>query len=152
MTIEQAILGKFDASRNELAAKEAAWAKSRALLIPVAERLSELGSEPYMYSSTIMYSTLTGDVHKLVDAIRALRTNGFKSDSKPERKKPDFVAYYAHPDTKVNVLLSFSSSVCRRVKVGTKTETVDVYEVQCGESEEFAADAGVISVELDMPF
>ncbi len=146
--IEQSILQNLQAKRTALDAMEANWTQSKAYALPVIERLAALGSEPYIYNDSFFYAALSGDVHTLTDAIRALRVGGFKSSEKPERKSATFTSVYRHPEAKLGILLAFSSSVCRRVKVGTKTETVDVYEVQCGESDEFKAEGAVD----DVPF
>jgi hypothetical protein len=147
--IEQKVLQSIADARADLASKETNWLASKATLIPVLEKLSALGAEPYMLYSDSMMASITGDVHQLTDAIRALRTGGYKADIKPERKSSSFCARYAHKTSNVGIYLNFSSSVCRRVKVGTKTETVDVYEVRCGESEEFQAEP---AKGIDVPF
>ncbi len=149
--IEQSILKRLADKRAALVDMESHWQQSKPYALPVVEKLAALGSEPYVYSSDLVYAALTGDVHILTDAIRALRVGGFKSSEKPERKSPTFTSVFTHPDAKLRILLAFSSSVCRRIKVGTKTETVDVYEVQCGESDEFQAE-GKTEVADDVPF
>ncbi len=151
--IEQSILQRLADKRAALVDMESYWLQSKSYALPVVEKLAALGSEPYVYGTDFLYASLTGDVHTLTDAIRALRTGGFKASNgeKPERKSATFTAIYKHPEAKLGILLAFSSSVCRRVKVGTKTETVDVYEVQCGESDEFKAE-GVETAVDDMPF
>lgn len=152
--IEQSILKRLADKRAALVDMESHWQQSKPYALPVVEKLAALGSEPYVYSSNLVYAALTGDVHILTDAIRALRTGGFKASygEKPERKSATFTAIYKHPEAKLGILLAFSSSVCRRIKVGTKTETVDVYEVQCGESDEFKAEGAVDNVVDDLPF
>lgn len=41
--------------------------------------------------------------------------------------------FYEKRDCELRWYLSFSSSVCRRVKVGTRTVEQDVYETVCDE-------------------
>jgi hypothetical protein len=137
MTVQEIISKRFAAAQTVLAEGQRLWAESQAAALPVLEKLAALGSEPYVYEDNFIYAQLTGDVGVLTDAIRALRTGGFKGDSKPERKSATFTTHFRSPSSPLPIFLSFSSSVCRRVKVGTKTETVDVFEIQCGESEEF---------------
>jgi hypothetical protein len=134
------ILNKLADEYQTLQAKQGAFHLSKAYLLPVLEKLAALGADPSVYNESFVYASVTGDVHKLTDAIRALRTGGFTSTEKPARGEPSFTAYYTHPEGNMKILLAFSSSVCRRVKVGTKTETVDVYELRCEESDEFRAE------------
>lgn len=113
------------------------------LLQPVAETADRLGGEAELCISEFPDLTvrLTGDKHKLSELVRALRTRGFVTNATPPKANDStWSAFYQHPqicDGEVTaVYLSFSSSVCRRVKVGTKVipaQTVDVYETVCGE-------------------
>lgn len=139
--IEQQVLESLTRESENLSRKETNWRNAKAYALPVLEKISALGSDsPHMMYDDALAVSLTGDVDKLVLAIRALRTGGYKSTSKPERKASQFNAFFAHSTSNVRIFFMFSSSVCRRVKVGTKTETVDVYEIQCGESEAFRAE------------
>src|SRR5882724_2846647 len=142
MTIElnQYILARIAQVRKDADTQEANWIEARAVAVPVLEKLIAMGAEPYFIYNDTIYASVTGDVHQLTDAIRALRTGGYKANSKPERKSSTYNAFFKHTTSGVDIYLAFSSSVCRRVKVGTKTETVDVYEIHCGESDEFSAE------------
>jgi hypothetical protein len=116
------------------------WDHDHDVAMPALEKIAALGFEPYVLSTTHIVANVNGDIDTLTAVIRALRTAGYSSPSKPERKNPSFTAFYKHPDAKLEIFLQFSSSVCKRVKVGETTQVVPVYEIQCGESTEFAAE------------
>lgn len=109
----------------------ASWVQEKHLYIPIIEKLEALGSEP-AYNG-YLYASLTGNRDTILGAIRALRSCGLKSKEHPKEGQPSFQAWYENADQTVRVYLNFSSTVCRRVKTGTRTEIVDVYEVQCGD-------------------
>jgi predicted porin len=73
-----------------------------------------------------------GNAHVLAACIRALRTNGFSSTSKPEKNKAEFEASYRN-DNGLHIIFTFTSQVCRRVQIGTKLVEQPVYEIVCGE-------------------
>lgn len=107
------------------------WATLRDRYEPIIAKLEDFGAEP-TYSGWL-YASITGNRDKLVKVIRALRTSGLKSYLHPKEGSPEFRALYESDDKALHVYLTFTSTVCKRIKIGTKTETVDVYEVQCGE-------------------
>lgn len=59
-----------------------------------------------------------------------LRKHKFSPDKRPDKPEPTFSTHFNH-DTGARLWLSFSSTLCKRVKVGTKTVEQDIYEVQC---------------------
>jgi hypothetical protein len=124
------------------------WNKNSARYLPIVEQLEALGSEPSF--SCWVYAGIIGNRDKLIKAIRILRTSGLKSCDIPKEGSSTFSSWYHNEDHSLGVFLSFSSTVCRRVKVGTKTETVDVYAVECGEDP--AEPASPSAMSDDVPF
>lgn len=61
-----------------------------------------------------------------------LRRSGFVPDARPKVKDTSFQTHFRQTDG-ATVWLSFSSSVCKRVQVGTRTVEEPIYEVQCEE-------------------
>lgn len=83
--------------------------------------------------------TIAGDSHDLAKAIRAVRTRGYTTNwSPPKENDPSWSGFYNKEDGP-EVYISFTSKVCRRVKIGTKTVEQDVYEIQCGDQGESVA-------------
>jgi hypothetical protein len=148
------ILATLANRKSALLATEAAFEANKPVLLPILEKLGELGSEPIMYAEDVAYASMYGDVDKMVDAIRALKAAGFEPAEKPDRKSSSYCTYWRKSECPVAVLFSFTSSVCRRVKVGTRTETVDVYEIECGGSDIFKAEPETIAnlTEIDSSF
>lgn len=69
---------------------------------------------------------------------RILRDAGFKLRYESDRPKPDtlYTTWSGYFDKKDNdedfsIWIYFSSTQCERVKVGTVTKEVDVYEIRC---------------------
>ena len=74
----------------------------------------------------------TGDKKKLISVLRIVRKYGFEiNGERTQEGNPEWYSYVRHPDCQAPVWIAFTSSVCRRVKVGTKMIEQDVYEVRC---------------------
>jgi hypothetical protein len=108
------------------------WDSIKDLYRPIVRAIQKLEIEPRL--SNDIDVNFTGDAHKLAAVVRILRTNGFSTTyAPPEAGKSEWYAYYSHPKVDVKVWLHFTSSVCRRVKIGTKMVEQDIYETVCGE-------------------
>ena len=106
------------------------WSKFREQMMPIVFALQALEAE--LNFSGDLNVRVSGDSAKLISVIRVLRTNGFKTDEPAlQKNKSYWSANYYKDGFELPVWLSFSSTVCRTVKVGTKMVEQDVYEVQC---------------------
>jgi len=76
--------------------------------------------------------SFAGDGLKLAAVWKLLRHHGFKNSCHPKKGDTTFYAFWKQ-EGHAEFFMNFTSSVCRRVKVGTKTVEQDVYETQCGE-------------------
>jgi hypothetical protein len=115
----------------ELAKSRQLWASNKTLYAPIVVALRQLDIDPRL--STDLDVCFTGDAHKFAAVVRLLRTRGFKCDALPPAKgDTGWIGRYKHPEYALQVWMSFSSSVCKRVKIGTKMVEQDIYEVQCG--------------------
>ena len=75
----------------------------------------------------------SGDKHALEAAWGVLRKAGFEvSGERPKPNQPSYSSFFRHPDGAL-IWFSFSSTVCRRVKIGTQMVAQDIYETVCGE-------------------
>ena len=135
MEIKQSSIDRCIADRaKELADWFDFWSKHSGTLAPVVAKLEEMGLEPYL-SGTWICLSFTGDKHKLADVVRVLRTAGFKTDSsRPQKDATSWTAVYRDENWDVTFYLTFSSSFCKRVQVGTETKEVPIFEVRCGEA------------------
>ena len=74
---------------------------------------------------------VSGATDTIKEIFRAFRKLGYEPSNRPEAKpQSSFTCYFRQLD-KPTFYLSFSSTLCKRVKVGTKTQEVDVYEIVC---------------------
>ncbi len=115
-----------------LAKQRQQWNAIKDFYRPIINALQRLGIDVRLTNAIDV--TFAGDAHKLASVVRILRTSGFSTEAaKPKQGDTSWYAYYTHPDCGVMVWLYFTSSVCRRVKVGTKMVEQDVFETQCGD-------------------
>jgi hypothetical protein len=85
----------------------------------------------YMCASDMTVS-VNGNIHQLALAWKALRRVGFKCESsRPKGLASSWSGWFRSP-SEAQIFLQFSSTVCKRVKVGERTVTEPVYEIQCG--------------------
>lgn len=77
--------------------------------------------------------SFAGSGEKLGKVWGLLRRAGYSTDSRPKAGDSTFSAFWSAPDDLSRVWLNFSSTVCKRVKVGTKMVEVAVYETVCEE-------------------
>lgn len=109
------------------------WNSCKDFFSPLCNALQQLGAEPYFNGGTI-YVSMTGDKDKLTRAFRIFRTADMTfSAERPKKGDSEWRAAFRHASQSVYVYFQFTSSVCRRVKVGTKTVEQDVFETQCGD-------------------
>lgn len=124
--------------RKKREAVEKWYAERESIIAPIVDKIHDIGGDADV-DSEYLYIRLTGDKHKLAAAVRILRTAGFKTDTNPPGANDTtwYGSYYRPSDELwTSAYLIFTSSVCRRVKVGTRVvpeRTEDVYETVCGE-------------------
>jgi hypothetical protein len=83
-------------------------------------------------SSTSLDISYAGDKLVMQGIFKAFRKLGYVSTKRPDANESAFTCYWSHTDSDMRIWLRFSSTVCKRVKIGTKMEEVDVYETRCG--------------------
>jgi len=75
---------------------------------------------------------ITGDYAVLKAIFHAFREAGyFPSDRPNELKQPSFSCYFNRPDHDFQFWVNFSSTVCKRVQIGTEMKEVPIYETVC---------------------
>jgi len=75
---------------------------------------------------------LTGDKHVLKAIFGAFRKLGYEPNHRPGKEpEPGFSCRFYHTDHQCQFWLNFTSTQCTRVKVGEKTQTIDIYETVC---------------------
>jgi hypothetical protein len=101
--------------------------------------LEEMDIEP-RFDPDIKLITLNfaGDGPKLGKVWGELRRAGYTSDTRPKKGDTQFSGWFTK-DNYVAIAVYFTSTLCRRIKVGTKTVEQDIYETICGEDMAVAA-------------
>ena len=74
----------------------------------------------------------SGDKLVLDGMFRALRKLGYEPDKRPETNASYFTTFWNRPGTTLRIYTRFSSTVCKRVKIGTKMVEQDIFETRCG--------------------
>lgn len=74
-----------------------------------------------------------GDKEVLRDVMAYLFKHGLHPNEKPEENETNYATYWypQYPEITFKVWLNFTSTVCKRVQVGTETVERPIYEVQC---------------------
>jgi len=117
----------------ELAKRRAKWNANRGLLSSVVNALHKIGLEPELTGD--LNVPCSGNKQRLAQIVRIFRTAGFSTTAeRPKQGDSSWYAYFDHPECSIRIWFVFSSSVCRRVKTGTKMVEVDIYETVCGEA------------------
>lgn len=96
---------------------------------PLIQQLETLGAE--FYGDTSINVQVVGDVKLLGRVWGAFRRAGYQSYSRPAKNEPSWSGWFHH-DNAMGMYLSFTSTVCRRVKIGSQMVMQDVYSVECG--------------------
>lgn len=114
------------------------WSLARGVLEPVVIAL-DAKEIPCSYWLNTLHVQTAGDKKRLAEVVRIFRTNGFATTKKPEAKQTEYQAYFGLEGkdlSEMRILLTFTSTVCRRVQVGTETKEVPIFEIQCGDGDE----------------
>lgn len=101
----------------------------------ISEDTKDLVASIKIYG-TSMYILLSGTREDLGVMWRSIRAQGFEPvypDNTDEEKKSEYRFKFSRGSIESNmqINLNYSSTVCRVVQVGTKTETVPAYEIRC---------------------
>lgn len=128
---------RFANDMKYLADRISRWDATKDDYTEALENLAEIDHEFDVSAGWCLQIRASGDKALLTKMIRAVRTAGWKTDDAPPAANADYWhADYSHEDREGRIALSFSSTVCRRVKVGTRMVEQDVYETQCGAIED----------------
>lgn len=127
--------------------------------LPVLFRgLEEMELEPsFNLGEDYISLSFTGDGPKLTAVWKLLRQCGYNSNDRPKKGDTTFYSFWSGPEGVAKIFLNFSSTVCRRVQVGTKMVETPIYETQCGELPEIEPPATAVvttsgDFDDDIPF
>lgn len=119
--------------------------------------LEEMDIEPrFQLDDDYVAVVFTGDGSRLAEVWKLLRRHGYNTTTRPEKGDTTFYAFWHGPEGLARIFLQFSSSVCRRVQVGTKMAETPIYETQCGDLTGIEAEAppvpAVVEDANEIPF
>jgi hypothetical protein len=132
------------------------WLEHREHFIPVIE--DELMQNAYCtWASDKLYIQASGDKEQLTTLFRVLAKNGFHLPGeyrRPEDKQPEWSGLFRKSWTDAGgvdwffeIYVSFCSTVCQKIQVGTELREIPVYEIVCGDR---AQDS--VTIQDDIPF
>lgn len=78
-----------------------------------------------------LYIGLSGTKENLNKIFSIFRKCGLYPRSRPKENDTSYYTYFYAEDSDFRVWFSFTSTVCRRVAVGTRIVEETIYEVQC---------------------
>jgi len=105
---------------------------NRGDLMQLSNALKDIELLRVSFDSDSIDISVSGDQTVLKSIFSALRPLGYVPRSRPDTKPMStYQTYFDHPDKEMRVWLNFSSTLCKRVKVGTKMQEVDIYETVC---------------------
>lgn len=114
---------------DNIAEKARRWFAAKDKLLPVCKAFQALGGDVRVDAEGDLIISVAGDKELFVKAWKLLRSVGIRL--RPAEAGATFISQIHHAQDML-ILFQFSSTVCRRVKVGTKMVEQDVYETQCG--------------------
>jgi hypothetical protein len=82
-----------------------------------------------------------GDGETLGKVWGLLRRHGYRTEARPKKGDTGFTAFWER-DGMPRIWMQFSSTLCRRVQVGTKMVEQPIYETQCGDLPQLDAETG----------
>lgn len=121
------IWDKLKVQHDAIAQRARRWVEVRKELLPFCKDMILIGAEVSVDQMDINFG-LSGDKQKFLQLVRLHRRHGFKPQI-PEKGATD--ATWRVNREQISFWIHFTSTVCRRVQVGTKTAEVPVYETHC---------------------
>lgn len=138
--------------RNDLRKHHRALMANSQKLNALIADLQEIGSDPYSDGDWI-FIPLHGDKVKFLQFVRVICKHGFEKPS-VEKGATGFnkLVYLGDGDTQLTLYFQFSSTQCRRVKVGTEMVEREVYETVCDELMPYGDPTPSRAAEASVPF
>ena len=119
----------FETKFSELNSQHDRYLKNKDWLDSLASELAKAGADVFLDNTIDVRAT--GGKDTLVGIIRVLRKFGWETDVKPEENQRAYMAFFKHELTDFRVWFCFSSTICRRVQVGTELKEMPIWEVVC---------------------
>lgn len=130
---------------EKLREARAAWRVDRPRIEPVVRAiLADAPAANVSVSDMGKLSTvdvrISGPGGLFVAAVRALRTRGWTTvQPMPEAGTTSWGGFWSHDRCDMQIWLSFCSTTCRRVQIGTETVERAIYKTVCDDGAEAAS-------------
>lgn len=99
--------------------------------------------------------SFAGDGEKLKTVWGHMRRAGFNTSQRPAKGDTTFNSFWSQEGF-ADIFMMFSSTLCKRVKIGTKMVEQPIYETQCGDLPEIESEDKPVAVveeyANDIPF
>lgn len=119
---------------------------------PLFRRLEELDIDlSFGMQDGDINVSFTGDGERLKTVWAELRRNGFEPAFRPKKGETEFSTFFQQAGFS-QIWFRFSSTVCKRVQVGTHMVEQPIYETRCDELPELEAPAQAVAVADEVPF
>lgn len=134
--MEESITEQIDqglTNHQEALTKSISWyQRNKGEILNVARALGKFKIQSARLDGEEVDIYIAGDRHVLNAVFGAFRRLGYEPSERPnEKPETSFTCRWRHPEKEAVFYFSFSSNKCTRVKVGTKTQEVDIYETIC---------------------
>lgn len=124
------VFAKLSDVHGKLARRANAWNACKGQYLKFVQEMILLGCELSTDADFDLHFRVSGDKQKFLQLVRCHRRYGFKPDM-PEKGATSAFWRINGYDAQMGMYFAFSSTVCHRVKVGTKMVEQDVYETRC---------------------
>lgn len=124
------VFGKLSDAHGKLARRANEWNACKGQYLKFVQEMILLGCELSTDADYDLHLRVSGDKQKFLQLVRCHRRHGFKPDMPAKGATAAFWRINAY-DAQMGMYFSFSSTVCQRVKVGTKMVEQGVYETHC---------------------
>ena len=124
------VFGKLSDAHSKLARQANAWNLCKGQYLKFVQEMILLGCELNTDVDYDLHLRVSGDKQKFLQLVRCHRRHGFKPDMPAKGATSAFWRINPY-DAPMGMYFSFSSTVCHRVKVGTKMVEQDVFETHC---------------------
>lgn len=124
------VYSKLREAHDKVAARARLWLRVKERYLRFVQEMVLLDCDMSMDGDFEIRFTATGDKQKFLQLVRCHRRHGFKPDMPAKGATSAFWIVNGFSE-EFRMWFQFSSTVCHRVKIGTKMVEQDVYETHC---------------------
>jgi len=131
-SVQKMVGAKLIETREYVDKQAAYYSRNKLQVIAITAALSKVEVQSASVANDCIDINIAGDKHTLQAVFAAFRKMGYEPTDRPSNEPTSsFSCFWDHPDFECRFWLYFSSTKCTRVKVGTETREVPLYETVC---------------------